>query len=289
MAILYTCANSVTFGFEATQPYKLYSTSTLHFSAQILKRGFPTLPMLIDERLGSYTRAVISISLSCTLPSVHYFAAISIYTRSLRMLKSSSKVPSTVPSMSALVSLLLVSLLTFSFSHFTGATSCTAPDLHDPSSTLPIMHLYGPCSPFKPPPPKSEPSAWQANLLEMASRDGARLQYLNSLQAVSKGGQKTILPIGSGRQILQIPNYIVKASLGTPPQPLLLALDTSNDVAWIPCSGCTGCSSTVFDTAKSPTYKPLGCDAPQCKQFDARVAGTELRIMESRDALGFEV
>ncbi|KAG5227715.1 hypothetical protein OIU78_009284 [Salix suchowensis] len=52
-----------------------------------------------------------------------------------------------------------------------------------------------------------------------------------------------------------------------------MALDTSNDAAWIPCNGCAGCSSTVFNSAASTTFKTLGCGAPQCKQVPNSICG----------------
>ncbi|KAF3434272.1 hypothetical protein FNV43_RR25375 [Rhamnella rubrinervis] len=61
--------------------------------------------------------------------------------------------------------------------------------------------------------------------------------------------KKSVVPIASGRQIIQSPTYIVRAKIGTPAQALLLAMDTSNDAAWIPCAGCIGCSSAVYITS----------------------------------------
>uniref|UniRef100_A0A5B6Z052 Peptidase A1 domain-containing protein n=1 Tax=Davidia involucrata TaxID=16924 RepID=A0A5B6Z052_DAVIN len=130
-------------------------------------------------------------------------------------------------------------------------------DTPDHGSTLRVFHVYSPCSPFRP----SEPISWEESVLQMQAKDQARLQYFSSLVAV-----KSVVPIASGRQIIQSPTYIVKANIGTPPQTMLMALDTSNDAAWLPCTGCVGCSSTVFAPAQSTTFKTLGCQADQCKQ-----------------------
>ncbi|KAF8403644.1 hypothetical protein HHK36_011748 [Tetracentron sinense] len=127
----------------------------------------------------------------------------------------------------------------------------------DHGSTLQVMHIYSPCSPFRP----SKSLSWEETVLDMAAKDEARLQYLSSLVA-----KKSVVPIASGRQIIQSPTYIVRAKIGTPPQTLLMAMDNSNDAAWIPCAGCVGCSSSVFSSTKSTTYKTLGCQAAQCKQ-----------------------
>ncbi|XP_071742647.1 aspartyl protease AED3-like [Rutidosis leptorrhynchoides] len=98
----------------------------------------------------------------------------------------------------------------------------------------------------------------------MQAEDQTRLSYLSSLVVAGK----SFVPIGSGRQVTQTPSYIVKAKIGTPPQTLFMALDTSTDMAMVPCSGCVGCSSgsPAFSFAKSTTFTSLNCNAVQCKQ-----------------------
>ncbi|XP_058079329.1 aspartyl protease AED3-like [Magnolia sinica] len=166
----------------------------------------------------------------------------------------------TLPSL-LLPLLTLLSLSQHKPAQATELARCTPSEHH--GSTLTIMHLYGPCSPFR---TSKSPPTWESNLLEMASRDEARLLYLTRMATTVTTSKKTIVPIASGRQIIQSTNYIVRVSVGTPPQPLLMAMDTSNDAAWIPCAGCVGCSPSVFDSTKSSTYKTLGCQAVQCKQ-----------------------
>ena len=76
-------------------------------------------------------------------------------------------------------------------------------------------------------------------------------------------------PARRGGQLLQTPTYVVRARLGTLPQQLLLAVDTSNDAAWIPCAGCVGCptsSAPPFDPAASTSYRSLPCGSPLCVQ-----------------------
>lgn len=127
----------------------------------------------------------------------------------------------------------------------------------DHGKTLQVFHIFSPCSPFRP----SKPLSWEESVLQMQAKDQARLQYLSSLVA-----GKSVVPIASGRQIIQSPTYIVRAKIGTPAQTMLMAMDTSNDAAWVPCSGCVGCSSALFNSAMSTTFKSLGCQAAQCKQ-----------------------
>ncbi|KAB2010137.1 hypothetical protein ERO13_D10G193000v2 [Gossypium hirsutum] len=136
--------------------------------------------------------------------------------------------------------------------------------IQDHGSNLQVFHVYSPCSPFKP----SKPLSWEEDVLQTLAKDQARVQFLSSLVA-----KKSVVPIASGRQIVQSPTYIVKANIGTPPQPMLMAMDTSSDAAWVPCTGCIGCSSTAFDFAKSTTFKTLGCQAAQCKQVPNPTCG----------------
>ncbi|XWS21416.1 hypothetical protein CRYUN_Cryun30bG0053200 [Craigia yunnanensis] len=126
------------------------------------------------------------------------------------------------------------------------------------NSDLSVIPIYGKCSPFNPP----KPDSWVNTVINMASKDPARVKYLSSLVA-----QKfTSVPIASGLQVLNIGNYVVRVKLGTPGQLMFMVLDTSNDVAWVPCSGCTGCSATTFSPNTSSSYGSLDCSLPQCAQ-----------------------
>ncbi|KAG8053914.1 hypothetical protein GUJ93_ZPchr0001g32627 [Zizania palustris] len=93
------------------------------------------------------------------------------------------------------------------------------------------------------------------------ARGGASCQC----QAQEQG--RSIVPIAPGRQIISIPNYVARARLGTPAQTLLVAIDPSNDAAWVPCSDCAGCASAPsFSPTQSSTYRPVRCGSPQCAQ-----------------------
>ncbi|KAL2511740.1 Eukaryotic aspartyl protease family protein [Abeliophyllum distichum] len=151
---------------------------------------------------------------------------------------------------------LLISLAILFFSSVAlGFTpNCNIPEQ---GSTIQVIHVNSPCSPFR----SKTPLSWEDTVLQMQSEDKERLIYLSNLVA-----GRSIVPVASGRQITQNPTYILRAKIGTPPQTLLMALDTSSDAAWIPCSGCAGCGPTAFDTAKSTSFKNLSCGAAQCKQ-----------------------
>ncbi|XP_031264803.1 aspartyl protease AED3 [Pistacia vera] len=126
------------------------------------------------------------------------------------------------------------------------------------SDDLSVIPIYGKCSPFNPP----KPDSWINTIINMASKDPQRVKYLSSLVAQ----KSTKVPVASGQHVLNIGNYVVRAKLGTPGQLMFMVLDTSNDAAWVPCSGCTGCSSTIFTPNTSSTYASLECSVPQCTQ-----------------------
>ncbi|KAG6497737.1 aspartyl protease AED3-like [Zingiber officinale] len=144
----------------------------------------------------------------------------------------------------------------------TAAGKCAAPP--DVGSTVRVLHAFGPCSPFRSSTSASGgSSSWEDALIkELQASDASRLLFLSSLAA----GRSSV-PLAPGRQLLQIPNYVVRAKLGSPPQTMLVALDTSNDAAWFPCSGCLGCpASAAFSSSLSSTFRQLPCGAPQCSQ-----------------------
>lgn len=125
---------------------------------------------------------------------------------------------------------------------------------------LSVIPIYSKCSPFTPP----KPNSWVDTVIDMASKDPQRVNYLASLVA-----QKTTsIPIASGQNVLNIGNYVVRVKIGTPGQLLFMVLDTSNDAAWVPCSGCAGCSTTTFSPNTSSTYGSMDCSVPQCTQIN---------------------
>ncbi|PWA81645.1 eukaryotic aspartyl protease family protein [Artemisia annua] len=130
-------------------------------------------------------------------------------------------------------------------------------DLPSQGPTLRVYHVSSPCSPFRP----KNALSWEESVLQMQADDKTRLVYLTSL-AVGR----SFVPIASGRQIIQSPTYIVKVNIGTPAQSMLMALDTSTDMALIPSVGCVGCTSVMYDSAKSQSFSSLACGADQCKQ-----------------------
>ncbi|CAH9091811.1 unnamed protein product [Cuscuta europaea] len=127
-----------------------------------------------------------------------------------------------------------------------------AKGLQEKGPTLQITHAYSSSSPL------IRPSrSWAETLGQMQTDDEARLKYLASLTA-----GRSDVPVANARQITQSQTYIVKAKIGTPAQTLLMAVDTSSDAAWVPCSGCVGCPTSAavvfFDPSKSTTVSTAG-------------------------------
>ncbi|KAI3758371.1 hypothetical protein L6452_05931 [Arctium lappa] len=120
-------------------------------------------------------------------------------------------------------------------------------------SDLSVIHIYGKCSPFDSP----KPTSWATTVLNMAAEDPQRLTYLVGKSRVSS------VPIAPG-QVINIGNYVARVKIGTPGQLMFMVLDTSADTSWLPCTGCSGCSSTMFSQNTSTTYGPLDCATSEC-------------------------
>ncbi|MQL74377.1 hypothetical protein Taro_006737 [Colocasia esculenta] len=105
-------------------------------------------------------------------------------------------------------------------------------------------------------------------LLDITSNDASRLLYLSSF-AIST--RKTFA------------NYVVRVGLSNPSQPMLMALDTSNDAAWLPCPACAGCppSSAIFDSTKSSSFTPVPCGDARCNQVAVLIPSSRLTAENS--------
>ncbi|XP_027368406.1 aspartyl protease AED3-like [Abrus precatorius] len=131
-------------------------------------------------------------------------------------------------------------------------------------SDVTLIPIYGKCSPFNSNP---NPITWENTIINMASKDPERLQYLSTLVAKRSKKRVSAAPIASG-QAFNIGNYVVRVRLGTPGQLMFMVLDTSTDEAWVPCTGCSGCpSTTAYNPRASTTFGgSIACFAPRCTQ-----------------------
>lgn len=130
------------------------------------------------------------------------------------------------------------------------------------NSGITVIPIHGNCSPFK-----NLSTSWDNTIIDMASMDPQRVEYLASLDASLRKKRVSATPIASG-QAFNIGNYVVRVKLGTPGQILFMVLDTSTDEAWVPCTGCTGCSSSAaYSQQASTSYGgAVACYSPRCRQ-----------------------
>ncbi|KAF5745298.1 aspartic proteinase nepenthesin-1 [Tripterygium wilfordii] len=109
---------------------------------------------------------------------------------------------------------------------------------------LPLLH--------KTPPPSA---------LHALSLDNHRLSLLHSHRAL-KSPIVSGAPSGAGQ-------YFVSLRLGSPPQTLLLVVDTGSDLIWVQCSACRNCSNRVpgsaFLARHSSTFSPTHCFDSACQ------------------------
>nr|XP_010922206.1 aspartyl protease 25 [Elaeis guineensis] len=174
-------------------------------------------------------------------------------------ISSSSPVSMAIPPPPLLPRLLLALAAILSFS----LPAAVAVDLR-------ILHAFNHFSHLHYPDPFS-PSSFEATLHSLTSRDDSRLLALADTTTPSMRAAKTdrtsAPQLAYGRLLLQTPTYLVRAGVGTPPQTLLLAVDTSNDAAWIPCTACAGCPSSSPPSPLHLLHLPtLPCDYPLCSQ-----------------------
>ncbi|CAL5043936.1 unnamed protein product [Urochloa decumbens] len=74
--------------------------------------------------------------------------------------------------------------------------------------------------------------------------------------------------LGGGGGGIVTNEYLLRASVGTPPRPVALTLDTGSDLVWTQCAPCRGCFDQhlpLLDPAASSTYAALPCSAPPCR------------------------
>ncbi|CAI0441969.1 unnamed protein product [Linum tenue] len=132
-----------------------------------------------------------------------------------------------------------------------------SPSTDDPTR-ISVIPIYSKCSPISPPPPPSSSPFDTINRL--AANDHARLASLADDD----------VPIAAGQKLFNVGNYVVRVSLGNPNQTFAMVLDISNDVTFVPCSGCSGNCSAANPTAAffspnaSGSYWSVDCPSDLC-------------------------
>ncbi|PON31696.1 Aspartic peptidase [Parasponia andersonii] len=93
-----------------------------------------------------------------------------------------------------------------------------------------------------------------------------RLQRLNALvlAAKSESPSSTVVetPVRSGNG-----EFLMKLSIGTPPNAFSAILDTGSDLIWtqcLPCETCFDQPTPIFDPKKSSSYSKLSCSSQLC-------------------------
>ncbi|KAK9993224.1 hypothetical protein SO802_022927 [Lithocarpus litseifolius] len=81
--------------------------------------------------------------------------------------------------------------------------------------------------------------------------------------------------------------FLGNISIGSPPVPQLLVMDTGSSLSWTQCRPCTHCflqALPIFNPPKSSTYRLVPCDSPNCNR---QVAGIICRAPHCGFELGY--
>ncbi|KAL6901984.1 hypothetical protein ACP4OV_004860 [Aristida adscensionis] len=72
--------------------------------------------------------------------------------------------------------------------------------------------------------------------------------------------------------------YLARLAIGTPPQPVLLVLDTGSDLTWTQCLPCPACFAQglpYFNLSLSSTFAARSCGSPECQSLPVPSCGTK--------------
>ncbi|KAL3744013.1 hypothetical protein ACJRO7_013290 [Eucalyptus globulus] len=113
--------------------------------------------------------------------------------------------------------------------------------------------------------PYYNPNATISELAERAINGSlARIQYMSKIISTpnDEDARSRLVPASKAY------GFFANISIGTPPVPQLLMIDTASNLLWFQCLPCTTCfkqSLPLFDPAKSSTYSNIRCGSPACK------------------------
>jgi hypothetical protein len=102
----------------------------------------------------------------------------------------------------------------------------------------------------------------------MAHRSRARRRRLLSTAQVDAHNPVRARVRAGGGGGIATNEYLVHLSVGTPPRPVALTLDTGSDLVWTQCAPCRDCFDQglpFLDPAASSSYAPLPCNAARCR------------------------
>lgn len=91
-----------------------------------------------------------------------------------------------------------------------------------------------------------------------------RLQRLNAMVLTSKSDSSALVetPVRAGTG-----EFLMKLSIGTPPNAFSAILDTGSDLIWtqcLPCQTCFDQPTPIFDPKKSSSFSKISCSSPLC-------------------------
>ncbi|KAK9751014.1 hypothetical protein RND81_02G236100 [Saponaria officinalis] len=121
--------------------------------------------------------------------------------------------------------------------------------------TLDLIHRYSPKSPFF----NSSMTLRERSQL-LVRRSASRYRHLKLIQNTTNTDVNTRLVQNNG-------DYIMKVSIGVPPDDVFVSVDTGSDLIWVQCTPCDRCyqqKSPIFDPTKSSTFKTVPCISPTC-------------------------
>ncbi|KAK8935570.1 Aspartic proteinase CDR1 [Platanthera zijinensis] len=85
-------------------------------------------------------------------------------------------------------------------------------------------------------------------------------------------GSAASVPLTPGTA-LGVGNYVVHISLGTPPNPYAVVIDTGSSLSWLQCLPCKiSCHNQlgpIFNPAASSTYRSISCSAAACSALSS--------------------
>ncbi|CAH9103558.1 unnamed protein product [Cuscuta europaea] len=141
------------------------------------------------------------------------------------------------------------------------------PQRHPSSSSFSALYSFPLHSrlAFKRPRESDYESLMKARL----KRDSARVQSLQArLDLAVNGGEMAEIQEDEAAAVTisfdpTTHEYLAKLQIGSPPQDVLMAVDTGSELSWMQCH-----QGSVFDPSSSTTYVPVQCNAPLCKSLE---------------------